>query len=818
MSIDPDSFSALNRLRLPDFWQHEALQAMRDGQDVIVDAPTGAGKTYIFELFAREYSGCGQLVYTVPTRALANDKYMEWQRAGWNIGIATGDVAANTSAPVLVATLETQRERLLRGDGPALLVVDEYQMLADPERGRNYESAIAIAPPATRLLLLSGSVANPHDVQAWFARMHRDARLVRTSHRPVPLDDAHVAGLPRHAPPSVSGFFPRLAYSVCLSDLAPLLIFAPQRAAAERIAKQIAAALPDDLPLALPAPMRAHCPADLRPMLGKRVAFHHSGLPYAARAAVIEPLAKAGQRRVVVATMGLAAGINFSVRSVFVSARGYRDGPFHKEISADGLLQMFGRAGRRGLDEAGLVITADDTPRLSDARPARLQRGGLLDWPTLLRVMDNASRHGQNPLLAASGFAAALFAGSPPPLGWEADAAATTATESPSPFSHAPLWRELANARGEWERAPSAPVSVPLARCLAHVDGAWIPAGRAAGIVSALLPGGRLTRLVPGNDPARWRHGIELTLATRTGDGTWLPTRTMAKWLDWDRRQAFTSDQWEKSLRRKVLRQANGAAIWDESTAAGVLRVRLDLANVRVDAWPDSHGQLLLHPPFRTRRGGDDGDIIDPVTGESRLALPGSAVRAWRRLGLIEADGRLTTRGRITSFFQRGEGLAIAAALEDPDYPVDEILWHLANLRAGYRFADSATGESARLAIACRRAFGSLDFPGYLAHGLPDGYGDGAGELLMAWLIDKRLPTSSEWSNGDLDRARVEWLSLVRHITHAPPLPEARWQAIQASAAHIMHVHGATQAALAPLVSASLVFPETSLYLRKRKP
>ena len=59
-------------------------------------------------------------------------------------------------------------------------------------------------------------------------------------------------------------------------------------------------------------------------MLKSRIAYHHSGLSYAARAGVVEPLAKAGQLRVVVATMGLAAGINFSLRSVALAAESYK--------------------------------------------------------------------------------------------------------------------------------------------------------------------------------------------------------------------------------------------------------------------------------------------------------------------------------------------------------------------------------------------------------------------------------------------------------------------------------------------------------------
>ncbi|MCE2684921.1 MAG: DEAD/DEAH box helicase, partial [Verrucomicrobiae bacterium] len=148
------------RLILPDHWQQVALAALRRGEDVVVQAPTGAGKTHVFELLV-ESGHRGQAVYTVPTRALANDKRAEWQAAGWDVGIATGDLSENLGAPVVVATLETQRHRFLEDQHPDLLVVDEYQMIADLRRGAAYETVLALAPKATQLLLLSGSIANP---------------------------------------------------------------------------------------------------------------------------------------------------------------------------------------------------------------------------------------------------------------------------------------------------------------------------------------------------------------------------------------------------------------------------------------------------------------------------------------------------------------------------------------------------------------------------------------------------------------------------------------------------------------------------------
>ena len=321
------------QLTVPDLWQQEAVSHLKGGRDVVLDAPTGAGKTWVFELLVSGKALKGQAIYTVPTRALANDKYAEWKRKGWDVGITTGDLVVDPGAQVVVATLETQRERFLDGDGPELLVIDEYQMIGDPVRGLNYELAVALAPQETRLLLMSGSVANPSDAVAWLGRLGRPAELVQSTERPVPLDEIHVAELPHRAPNSVKGYWPRLALEVLAAGAGPLLIFAPQRSNAGKIARQISKALPADQPVKLTDAQKSIAGKDLAAMLERRVAFHHSGLSYAQRAGLIEPLAKAGQLRVVVATMGLAAGINFSMRSVLVSDTLYYDGQSPRDVS-----------------------------------------------------------------------------------------------------------------------------------------------------------------------------------------------------------------------------------------------------------------------------------------------------------------------------------------------------------------------------------------------------------------------------------------------------------------------------------------------------
>ncbi len=70
-------FQSMVNLIIPDKWQQDAMNLLREGKDVVVQAPTGAGKTYIFELLYESLRG--PAVYTVPTRTLANDKLAEWR-------------------------------------------------------------------------------------------------------------------------------------------------------------------------------------------------------------------------------------------------------------------------------------------------------------------------------------------------------------------------------------------------------------------------------------------------------------------------------------------------------------------------------------------------------------------------------------------------------------------------------------------------------------------------------------------------------------------------------------------------------------------
>jgi hypothetical protein len=769
-------------LALPDLWQQEAVRALRGGSDVVVDAPTGAGKTWIFELLVKG-GWKGQAVFTVPTRALANDKRLEWQRQGWNAGIVTGDVSENAGAPVVVATLETQRERLLRGDGPTLLVIDEYQMLGDPVRGACYELAVALAPATTRLLLLSGSVGNAREVVEWMRRLGRRVELVSVRDRPVPLEEMPVEQLPRQVPKQITGFWPRLAAGVLLSGLGPLLVFAPRRKDAEAIARRIAVSVPTPDPLVLTKEQERILGADYAALLRQRVACHHSGMSYQQRAGIIEPLAKAGQLRVIAATTGLAAGINFSMRSVIVAETVYFDGRRERQIAPDELLQMFGRAGRRGLDETGYVISAARTPRLSDASQRALRRSNQIDWPVLLRVMERAAARGEAAFPAAAAFCEQLFSRQKIVLGFEKAVPGAVVPVGGAPtnlFGLQPTRREVRNAAGEWETMRKERVgTAALGTALVWREGKAVRATGDLEFMTTTFRIGRVCRLASADGGVT--YGREMAVAVARETGMFSLTKPAARMIG-----ERAGGEWsEAEIGEKVVVRLAGQL--EGGVAAGLVR-RGEVLALLIDygalEWPvyaDASGARLVGPEERVVTEERDAEFAG--AGGMTTAASHTAVYAWRKLGLVTEDGTPTRRGRVFSLFSGGEGLAVAAALEDGTYVVEELVRDLANVRGGHRFGETGSGgASERLALVCLQTYGAANYEGYLDAGLPTGYGEGTAEALGCWLEGRAVVSQGDGvvvGNGDMERAFTEWVSLLRQIVHGPDAGWDRWRALQ---------------------------------------
>ena len=187
------------QLFVPDPWQEEALSALSQS-DVVVSVPTGSGKTYVaVEAARRAMDENRSVIYTSPLKALSNTKFTEFSRifGADKVGILTGDRQENGQAPLLIMTTEILRNLLydaaggeidVRLDTLGLVILDESQYLADPERGVVWEETIIFCPSQSKLLLLSASIGNPQDIADWLSSIRTTpCRLVRHSKRTVPL-------------------------------------------------------------------------------------------------------------------------------------------------------------------------------------------------------------------------------------------------------------------------------------------------------------------------------------------------------------------------------------------------------------------------------------------------------------------------------------------------------------------------------------------------------------------------------------------------------------------------------------------------------
>src|SRR6185436_6793744 len=135
-------------------------------------------------------------------------------------------------------------------------------------------------------------------------------------------------------------------------------------------------------------------------------------------------------------------------------------------LKPDEIMQMFGRAGRRGLDETGYVLVSANELRLLDAHPCHLSRTASVDWAALLGIMATAAEQGRDAFREAVRTQERLFATKPIFLGVEEslrhpEVPCGLRTDAERARHVRKRVREMLNSRGEWETYPT-PVEKPL--------------------------------------------------------------------------------------------------------------------------------------------------------------------------------------------------------------------------------------------------------------------------------------------------------------------------------------------------------------------
>lgn len=95
------------------------------------------------------------------------------------------------------------------------------------------------------------------------------------------------------------------------------------------------------------------------PLLKKGIGIHHSGLLPILKE-TIEILFSEGLLKALFATETFSMGLNMPARTVLFTACRKFDGKEIRWITSGEYIQMSGRAGRRGLDDKGIVILMID--------------------------------------------------------------------------------------------------------------------------------------------------------------------------------------------------------------------------------------------------------------------------------------------------------------------------------------------------------------------------------------------------------------------------------------------------------------------------
>ncbi|MCP4155533.1 MAG: DEAD/DEAH box helicase, partial [bacterium] len=177
-----------------DQFQQESIDAIEARRSVLVSAPTGAGKTLIAEYLINKCLTEGQgVIYTAPIKALSNQKFREFERLfPGKVGIITGDVSINSTAPLLIMTTEIFRNKVLELqsslDDHTWIIFDEIHYIDSVERGTVWEESLIFLPKKMRFLGLSATIPNVDQFADWLLEIHaHPISVIKESTRPVPL-------------------------------------------------------------------------------------------------------------------------------------------------------------------------------------------------------------------------------------------------------------------------------------------------------------------------------------------------------------------------------------------------------------------------------------------------------------------------------------------------------------------------------------------------------------------------------------------------------------------------------------------------------
>ena len=166
-------------------FQKHAIQAIVDGNHVLVTAATGSGKTLPAEFAIQHFTGLGKrVIYCSPIKALSNQKTYDFTHKYPDItfGLLTGDIKTNPSAQVLIMTTEILMNQLFAKETTeesslsfkmdierelGCVIFDELHYINDAHRGHVWEQSILMMPAHVQMVMLSATLDDPVKFAGW---------------------------------------------------------------------------------------------------------------------------------------------------------------------------------------------------------------------------------------------------------------------------------------------------------------------------------------------------------------------------------------------------------------------------------------------------------------------------------------------------------------------------------------------------------------------------------------------------------------------------------------------------------------------------
>ena len=383
-----------------DQFQIDAISDIKGNNNVLVVAPTGSGKTLIAEKSIDYYLEKNKnIFYTTPIKALSNQKYNDFKKAGVEVGLLTGDRTIDKDKDLIIATTEILRNMIFSKDkkleNTGLIILDEVHYLGDTERGTTWEEILIHADLGIKFLCLSATVKNKNEFLEWIVSLRGPTSLIQNNQRPVPLEislittnklsnSIKILKSTNKKKDNNNSKLSKLTQNVkkpsldeqvnFLEDqwLTPCIFFHFSRERVESKARQLAnnRKVVDDHKLIRDKFYEIFDDLDLSDhtllnldehlwMWSRGVAFHHAGLAPIVKE-FIEFLFLNKYINFLFATETLALGINMPAKSIYLDRLNKYDGIKSRLISRSEFLQLTGRAGRRGIDDKGYAFLSFD--------------------------------------------------------------------------------------------------------------------------------------------------------------------------------------------------------------------------------------------------------------------------------------------------------------------------------------------------------------------------------------------------------------------------------------------------------------------------